>query len=55
MEMSTPCNDMAMQEIKKKLDIAFRKLSESLLKRGERNTHEKEKIIAGVIEELLFI
>lgn len=55
MEMGTPYNDMAMQEIKKKRDIAVTKLSESLLKRDERNTHEKEKIIAGVVEELLNI
>lgn len=50
MQMATPYDDMAEQKRRKKRDEAIDKIMERFCKRGERDYHEKERLLVSLIE-----
>lgn len=52
MQMPTPSNEM--YEIKKRAnrDRAINKIMNTFYKRGERDYHQKEKVLVSIIEEI---
>lgn len=51
MDMLTPYNHMSEKKKKEKRNEAVNKMSETLLKKGERDYHYKQRIINSIIEE----
>lgn len=51
MQMPTPYDDMAEQKRRKKRDEAIYKIMERFCKRGERDYHEKERLLVSLIEK----
>lgn len=49
-QMATPYNDMAEQKRRNKRDEAIDKIMERFCKRGERDYHEKERLLVSLIE-----
>lgn len=49
-QMATPYDDMAEQKRRKKRDEAIDKIMERFCKRGERDYHEKERLLVSLIE-----
>lgn len=49
-QMVTPYDDMAEQKRRKKRDEAINKIMERFCKRGERDYHEKERVLVSIIE-----
>ena len=52
MQMATPYDDMAEQKRRKKRDEAIDKIMERFCKRGERDYHEKERLLVSLIENV---
>jgi len=52
-KMPVPYDNMAEIKRREKRDRIVTKLSDRLLFRGERDYHQKEKFIVGVVEEIL--
>ena len=50
MQMATPRDDMTEQKRRKKRDEAIDKIMERFCKRGERDYHEKERLLVSLIE-----
>lgn len=50
MQMTAPYDDMAEQKRRKKRDEAIDKIMERFCKRGERDYHEKERVLVSIIE-----
>ena len=50
MQMATPYDDMAEQKRRKKRDEAIDKIMERFCKRGERDYHDKERLLVSLIE-----
>lgn len=50
MQMAAPFDDMADQKRRKKRDEAIDKIMERFCKRGERDYHEKERLLVSFIE-----
>jgi hypothetical protein len=50
MQMTTPYNDMAEQERRKKRDEATDKIMKLFCKRGEKDYHYKERVLVSFIK-----
>jgi hypothetical protein len=49
-QMVTPYDDMSEQKRRKKRDEAIDKIMERFCKRGERDYHDKERLLVSLIE-----
>jgi hypothetical protein len=49
-QMAVPYDDMAEQKRRKKRDEAIDKIMERFCKRGEKDYHQKEKLLVSIIE-----
>lgn len=50
-KMSTPFDNMAKQDKRRKRNIAIEKIMGRFCKRGERDYHQKERLLVSIIEE----
>ena len=52
-EMPTPFDNIAEQDRRRKRDIAIEKIMSRFCKKGERDYHQKERLLVSIIEDAL--